>query len=270
MLAVIIYMKINLRYWILIIIFLIAIILIVGIFYWKSGKREVVEDLSSNKPSQTQQEIGKGQSGQIVDSTDKTEIENKIYEQAISTGDVNKCQEMSEDGQKDLCTKLLAVDLKNKESCDNIKDGEVVKECVDRVNYEIAVNDKDLTSCSSINEEYLGDSCIINIISKEENSYNTGSCELLGGRQKDVCLSHILFREATNTEDCQKIPLEGDREECLQVISSNKDSDNDGLSDKDEAVYGTDPKRADTDGDGYLDGDEIKNGYNPLGEGKLK
>jgi len=34
-------------------------------------------------------------------------------------------------------------------------------------------------------------------------------------------------------------------------------------------VYKTDPLLADTDGDGYSDGSEVKNGYNPLGPGKL-
>ena len=42
------------------------------------------------------------------------------------------------------------------------------------------------------------------------------------------------------------------------------DSDQDGLSDKDELTYGTDPKNPDSDGDGYSDGAEIKSGYNPL------
>lgn len=42
------------------------------------------------------------------------------------------------------------------------------------------------------------------------------------------------------------------------------DSDNDGLSDDEEKVYGTDPNKADTDGDGYSDGVEVKSGYNPL------
>ncbi|MCK5061380.1 hypothetical protein KAR28_02425 [Candidatus Parcubacteria bacterium] len=47
------------------------------------------------------------------------------------------------------------------------------------------------------------------------------------------------------------------------------DSDNDGLLDSLETFYGTDPKNSDSDGDGYKDGDEVRNGYNPLGEGKL-
>ena len=47
------------------------------------------------------------------------------------------------------------------------------------------------------------------------------------------------------------------------------DSDNDGLTDAEEKIYGTDPHNPDTDGDGYLDGAEVKAGYNPLGAGKL-
>ena len=43
------------------------------------------------------------------------------------------------------------------------------------------------------------------------------------------------------------------------------DSDNDGLPDYAEKIYGTDPKNADTDGDGLSDYDEIyKTGTNPL------
>lgn len=54
-----------------------------------------------------------------------------------------------------------------------------------------------------------------------------------------------------------------------KIDSSKNDSDNDGLTDEDEKIYGTDPKNPDTDSDGYSDGDEVKNGYNPNGEGKL-
>ncbi len=47
------------------------------------------------------------------------------------------------------------------------------------------------------------------------------------------------------------------------------DTDGDGLLDQDEAFYKADPKKKDTDGDGYNDGDEVKNGYSPIGPGKL-
>jgi len=42
------------------------------------------------------------------------------------------------------------------------------------------------------------------------------------------------------------------------------DSDQDGLTDQEEKMIGTDPMKADTDGDGYSDGAEVQSGYNPL------
>lgn len=45
---------------------------------------------------------------------------------------------------------------------------------------------------------------------------------------------------------------------------ANIDSDKDGLSDTEEALYGTAVDVADTDGDGYSDGVEVKSGYDPL------
>jgi len=48
------------------------------------------------------------------------------------------------------------------------------------------------------------------------------------------------------------------------------DTDGDGLSDYEEImIYHTNPLVADTDGDGYTDGNEVKNGYNPNGPGKM-
>ena len=52
---------------------------------------------------------------------------------------------------------------------------------------------------------------------------------------------------------------------------STADTDNDGLTDYEEIfIYKTDPNKKDTDRDGYPDGQEVKNGYNPLGKGKLQ
>ncbi|MCA9364812.1 MAG: hypothetical protein KC736_02880 [Candidatus Moranbacteria bacterium] len=41
------------------------------------------------------------------------------------------------------------------------------------------------------------------------------------------------------------------------------DSDQDGLSDDEEVLFGTDPKNPDTDGDSYSDGVEVESGYDP-------
>jgi hypothetical protein len=47
------------------------------------------------------------------------------------------------------------------------------------------------------------------------------------------------------------------------------DADLDGLPDDVEARLGTDPRKTDTDDDGFSDAEEVRNGYNPLGGGKL-
>lgn len=44
------------------------------------------------------------------------------------------------------------------------------------------------------------------------------------------------------------------------------DSDGDGLTDAEEAEFGTDPDAADSDGDGFDDGDEVDAGTNPANE----
>lgn len=50
----------------------------------------------------------------------------------------------------------------------------------------------------------------------------------------------------------------------------NPDSDNDGLFDGEEVqTYETNPLNSDTDGDTYLDGQEVRSGYNPKGNGRL-
>jgi len=50
----------------------------------------------------------------------------------------------------------------------------------------------------------------------------------------------------------------------LEPANSTSDFDNDGLSDEDEKLIGTDWRNPDTDNDGYLDGEELASGYNPL------
>ena len=57
----------------------------------------------------------------------------------------------------------------------------------------------------------------------------------------------------------------------LFAVAENKngnslflDSDQDGLTDQEERMIGTDPQNFDTDGDGYSDGKEVSSGYNPL------
>jgi hypothetical protein len=48
------------------------------------------------------------------------------------------------------------------------------------------------------------------------------------------------------------------------ACEENVDPDGDGLSNSEEAEYGTDPNNADTDGDGFNDGAEVAAATDPL------
>ena len=56
----------------------------------------------------------------------------------------------------------------------------------------------------------------------------------------------------------------GRAEQRFQIEVIDLDTDEDGLSDRQEGTIGTDPENPDTDGDGHLDGEEVDNGTNPL------
>jgi len=55
-----------------------------------------------------------------------------------------------------------------------------------------------------------------------------------------------------------------EKDKITQSENSSADSDQDGISDKEEIRLGTNPFSTDTDQDGYQDSDEIKNGFDPL------
>ena len=54
------------------------------------------------------------------------------------------------------------------------------------------------------------------------------------------------------------------QEQRTSTLPLTVDRDQDGLSNKEEELYGTNPDVRDTDGDGYSDGVEVESGYDPL------
>lgn len=48
------------------------------------------------------------------------------------------------------------------------------------------------------------------------------------------------------------------------LFEDDNDWDNDGLSNREESLWNTDPNNPDTDNDGYLDGEEVTSGHDPL------
>ncbi|MEI6596599.1 MAG: binary toxin-like calcium binding domain-containing protein [bacterium] len=70
--------------------------------------------------------------------------------------------------------------------------------------------------------------------------------------------------------DSDQDGLTDEEEVVLGTNIINPDTDQDGLTDREEVkVYGTNPLKLDTDGDGYSDGQEVAGGFNPNGPGKF-
>jgi len=75
---------------------------------------------------------------------------------------------------------------------------------------------------------------------------------------------------ATSTLDSDNDGLTDAEEKIYGTNPNLPDTDNDGLTDYEEVkIYHTDPLNPDTDGDGFKDGQEVKSGYNPNGPGRL-
>ena len=63
---------------------------------------------------------------------------------------------------------------------------------------------------------------------------------------------------AVSDVDSDEDGLTDDEEAELGTDPNDADSDDDGLADGNEVTLGTDPTSSDTDGDGFLDGEELR------------
>ena len=82
--------------------------------------------------------------------------------------------------------------------------------------------------------------------------------------------TNLATTTASLTLDSDNDGLTDSQEAIYHTDPLKVDTDGDGLSDYDEVmIYHTNPLVADTDGDGYTDGNEVKSGYNPNGPGKM-
>jgi hypothetical protein len=94
--------------------------------------------------------------------------------------------------------------------------------------------------------------------------------EVSGGESFDFNLDYTLsnfdttaVRKPENAKDLDKALVVLEYQGMKEKSKNDPDQDGDGLSDKLETLYGSDPKKTDTDGDSYIDGDEVWNGYDP-------
>ncbi len=154
--------------------------------------------------------------------------------------------------------------LKNRiDICDHIEKEEIKIECANAILQKGGA--KKIDECWLLGgDDFIKCSRDIFLIyDRLENCLN-----IISGEMRQMCESVFYYETAflrQNGELCEKIADEKLNQYCFKnVIDKFSDSDNDGLTDINEAKFGADPNNPDTDGDGYSDGEEMRKGYNPL------
>lgn len=226
--------------------------------------------------------------------TSRTEYSHDyiVMEKAISTNKKKYCQKL-ENTPISKCYYDLAITNHVEKYCKKIKDKELKQRCQEQFDYKRYVQEGDYKNCKEL--EYFKNQCLMNIY---KGYSDLNQCKKFQGMNRKLCLDVIYKNKAFEQQDkslCEKIINKGMKYDCVKIVESNiardsdgdgikdkqeinyginpysADTDGDGLKDKEEAVqYHTDPTKKDTDGDGYSDGEEIMPGYDPLGEGKLE
>ncbi len=212
--------------------------------------------------------------GSIDEETEITEIAEKVVEEdapgedEIAEGEVEEEETIEEEREEEETEEVVFEPIKDNKIFDKDNDG-----LKDDEEIEIGtdVNSPDTDGDGLFDREEVK-VYKTNPLERDtdQDGYNDKEEVLAGynplgeGKLKD-------FPDASfSPEDSDNDGLTDQEENELGTNINNKDSDGDGLSDEEEVkMYKTDPLDMDTDNDSYNDGEEIKNGYNPLGEGKI-
>lgn len=101
---------------------------------------------------------------------------------------------------------------------------------------------------------------------KENNANREREREIIKPQETGTTTFPIIPPENRATSTATSSP------EMDELISftPGSDQDKDGLTDKEEALFGSNPNNTDSDGDGYNDFAEVNNLYNPAGQEKLE
>ena len=110
------------------------------------------------------------------------------------------------------------------------------------------------------------DDTVINLFTYEMRVFGNGVDGIDFTVPANACFTQLDSNALPVLLGAQKTPISGPNLDLTTGTdcAPGLDSDNDGLTDLEEAALGTNPMLADTDGGGVNDGDEVMNGTNPL------
>ena len=190
----------------------------------------------------------------------------KVTDFAEQFGEVEVCEMHETVEGQDSCVWTVAREIGEPDACKGISVEEDEVACIDSVNLLLAIDQNDVSFCEAIANQSAMQRCIVLL------TPNIDPCH--SDADGSVCSDDHLIElaaEALDATMCVQLTDTERRDECSDAVTEEKerDTDDDGLTDLEEATYGTDPTKPDTDGDGYTDKGEIDAGYNPLGDGAL-
>jgi len=183
----------------------------------------------------------------------------KAFDIIWNKKDIKLCQEIRLLEYGPLC---YSYHLAMGQSCDVLENDEEKEVCQCKMILTSLPNEKD---CQKIISENCERVCLIMVQNNGDHDIDSDN----DGKSNFEELNYKIDPFNPDTDNDGLI----DGEELTKYHSDPKsvDTDIDNLNDYDEIfVYKTDINNPDTDNDGYQDGEEVKNGYNPLGEGKLR
>ena len=249
---------------------LIAGAVVIGFVFVAVIIRLVKDDTASSRQTLKDQAM---QAIQVcaLSENEQTCKEETITKSAASASDVSICDLHENDAQRDNCYWKVAKTVQDPKICIHISDTNKNQRCADGIYARLAADKQDATICASIIDTGRSSEC-----------YNAF---------KEILTAKTCTDDSTVCQDLRLVKTaedEGDISYCLQVQDSDLktdcvialeeleevqelyDSDEDGLTNGQEKIYGTDPSNPDTDNDTYLDGDEVAAGYDPNGPGLLQ
>lgn len=183
---------------------------------------------------------------------------------AVQTGKIELCKGL-EDTEYDGCVWEAADTKSDPELCQEIKDEGNKQLCVDTIYLTMAFDSSNSAVCDKIQNEDKKQGCK-EVVAGPITHENCAS----RGKDAAFCIMLQVAFEANKKQDsrlCDKL-IGDDVLSCKERVEMD-DPDFDGLTTLQEKDYGSHPDKADTDGDRYKDGDEVSAGYNPTGSGKL-
>lgn len=192
-------------------------------------------------------------------------------DEAVAGKQAEACEKIKKVDLRDGCYSAIAGEMSDEKICQGIHRIKARDECVGAVIFTRAIKGTDTALCATIVSESWKDGCFNRIF---ELRGALDYCDTVGER-KTRCVEIVSYRDAIrvgNPKLCSKIEDKETMLDCEEVAIGSAalmDSDNDGLTNEQEAQLGTDPRNPDTDGDGFKDGDEVKAGYNPKGAGRI-